>query len=101
MSHGTAAIYPGILFGLALLGYFVLLWHWRRWYEQTEHDALAARSVWAVVGVTLLFFSLWLTCGRVAFEVVVLRWGIPATTLAGVACLIKAAAGAAAAEGRA
>jgi hypothetical protein len=94
VSHDIDAIFPGIIFSLALIGYFALLWRWRTWYAATSDVALARRSMWAVTGVSLLFLALWLTCGRVSMNVMIVKWAIPPMTLLGIGCLLKSAAGA-------
>ncbi len=91
MNQGVEAIFPGVIFSLALIGYFALLWRWRTWYAATDDVALAHRSLWAVAGVSLLFLALWLTCGRVSMDVMIVKWAIPPMTLLGIGCLLKSA----------
>lgn len=89
MSHFPGAIFQTIFYGGAVICFFALLWQWRRWYVAAGDEALAGRSLWAIVGVSLIFMALWLTCGKTAFGVKVLKWVISPLALGGFGCLLQ------------
>lgn len=89
MSHFPGAIFHMLFYGGAVVLFFAVLWHWRRWYVAATDDALARRSVWGITGVSLVFLALWLTCGKTAFGVTVLKWAISPLAFAGFGCLLQ------------
>jgi multisubunit Na+/H+ antiporter MnhB subunit len=89
--HFPGAAFQLVFYGTTVLAFFALLYRWRNWYVDTTDAALAGRSLWAIVGVSLLFTAVWLTCGKTAFGVKVLKWAISPVVCAGFACLVKAA----------
>ena len=86
----SGTIFQTIFYGLAVICFFATLWKWRRWYVDTPDEALARRSLWGITGVALVFLALWLTCGKSAFGVTVLKWAIAPIACAGFACLWQA-----------
>jgi hypothetical protein len=98
VSHWPGAVFQLVFYGATMAAFAGLLWRWRNWYVTTNDDALAGRSLWAVAGLSLLFTALWLTCGKSAFGLDLLKWFIAPTVCAGFGCLLKAAAPAPAAS---